>query len=189
MTTVLISLVVLVGTIAILNLLLTVGVIRRLREHTEQLANRAAQGGPPMEMMAPAGEQVGEFAATTIDGEPVSRDLLSGRTLVAVFVPHCPACQERMPEFLSYAKDFPGGRGQVLAVLGGEPAEVESYRSQLAPVARVVIEPDLGPVAGALRVSGYPTFGLLDAGGTVVASGPAVAQLPAVDPAGMSNNV
>lgn len=172
MTTFLIALVGLVGAIAVLNLLLTVGVIRRLRQHTDKLANLQNLAGAPVRIMIGEGEQVGEFAATTTDGEPVSRDLLFDQTLVGVLSPDCSACQERLPEFVARAKTFPGGRGQVLAVLAGEPEQVEEYREQLASVARVVIESPIGgPVATALQVQGWPAFAVLDATGTVLASG------------------
>jgi len=136
MTASLIALVVLVGTVAVLNLLLTVGVIRRLRQHTEKLATLEA------------------------------------------------ACRERLPEFVAKAESFPGGRSQVLAVLAGERDEVEEYRQQLAPVARVVIESLMqGAVATALKVQGYPAFAVLDGTGTVMADGLDLHQLPVAAPA------
>lgn len=184
MTSFLIALVVLVGTVAVLNLLLTVGVIRRLRQHTEKMTSLPASGEPAPPVMPGVGEQVGDFAATTDDGEPVSRDLLSGQTLVGVLSPSCGACEERLPEFVAKAKAFPGGRGQVLAILAGEREEMSKYREQLAPVARLVIEPLLdGPLAAALNVQGYPAFAVLDPTGTVVASGHDPHQLPLVAPA------
>src|SRR5687768_11835646 len=119
MTAFLIALVVLVGTVAVLNLFLTVGVIRRLKEHTGKLADLPTMGAAPSLMLGEV-ERVGEFAATTSDGEPVSRDLLSGQTLVGVLSPNCSACEERLPEFVAMAETFPGGRGQVLAIVAGE---------------------------------------------------------------------
>src|SRR5687767_5951186 len=120
MTASLIALVVLVGTVAVLNLLLTVGVIRRLRQHTGKLGTLEALRGPVPSVMIGEGERMADFAATTTDGEPISRDLLSGQTLVGVLSPSCSACQERLPEFVAKAESFPGGRSQVLAVLAGE---------------------------------------------------------------------
>lgn len=182
MTAFLIALAAVVGVVAVLNLLLTVGVIRRLRQHTEQLSTLGNLGGPGA-VMRSAGEQIDEFAATTTDGEPVSRELLSGQTLVGVFAPGCSACKERMPEFISQAESFPGGRSQVLAVVAGEPEQVPEYRDQLAPVARVVVEaPVDGPLATALKVQGFPAFALLDSDGMVVASGFSLEELPLVAP-------
>lgn len=185
MTTFLVALVVLVGAVAVLNLLLTVGVIRRLRQHSERLSTMSAIDGPLGELVLDAGERVGEFAGSTTDGEPVSRELLSGQTLVGVFSPDCGACNEQLPKFVARAARFTGGRGQVLAVLTGDAERVEPYRQQLAPVARVVIEaPMEGPIASALKVRGWPAYAVLDGAGMVVASGPSLDQLPMATPAG-----
>ena len=132
MTTLLTALLMVVGAVAVLNLLLTVGVIRRLRQHTERLSHLSAPGGAPEPVMLEAGAQVGEFAATTTDGEPVSRDLLSGQTLVGVFAPSCSACREQLPNFISKAETFPGGRAQVLAVVSGEPEQVGLFATSHA---------------------------------------------------------
>jgi hypothetical protein len=185
MTTFLVVLVVLVGAVAVLNLLLTVGVIRRLRQHSERLSTMSAIDAPMGEMVLSAGERVGEFAESTTDGEPVSRELLSGQTLVGVFSPDCGACKEQLPKFVSRAAQFAGGRGQVLAVLTGDAEQVEPYRQQLAPVARVVIEAPMdGPVASALKVQGWPAYAVLDGAGMVVASGFSIDRLPVVTAAG-----
>jgi len=112
----------------------------------------------------------------------VTRDLLSGQTLVGAFTPGCGACAERLPDFLVRAEHFPGGRAHVLAVVAGEPAEAANYRDQLAGVARVVVEPASGPLATALDISGFPAFGLLDADGVVVASGWTPDHLPLDSP-------
>lgn len=183
MTALLTGLLVLVGAVALLNLLLTVGVIRRLRQHTEQLSTAGGFGGPAPAVMLEAGARAEDFAATTTDGEPVSRELLSGQTLVGVFTPGCGACEERLPEFLDRATAFPGGRSQVLAVVAGEAEAVRPYRDKLAPVARVVVEPPMnGTLTTALKVQGFPAFGLIAADGTVVASALTLAELPLVSP-------
>jgi hypothetical protein len=170
-------------TVTVLNLVLTVGVIRRLRQHTEQLADLSAMGAP-VDIMIGAGERVDPFAAATTDGEPVSRELLSGQTLVGVLSPDCGACKERLPDFVSRAEAFPGGRGQVLAVLAGDVEQVEPYRERLEPVARVVIEPAMGgPISTALRIQGFPSFAVLDPTGTVLGSGSDPHELPVMAPA------
>lgn len=71
-----------------LNLVLTVGVIRRLREHTEQLSRVALSSPDPI---LHVGDRVGDFAVTTTDGEQLSDDRFTGRTLVGFFSPGCPA--------------------------------------------------------------------------------------------------
>lgn len=165
--------------VCVLNLVLTLGVIRRLREHTALLDRLQAGPGAGMPDQMPAGAEVGEFAATTTDGEPLSHELLAGQTLVGFFSPTCQPCKERLPEFLEVAPDVPGGRQQVLAVAVGGEQECANLVADLAPVARVVVEPPSaeGPVSQAFKTSSYPTFGVLE-GRRVVASGHELASLP-----------
>lgn len=155
--------------ICLLNLIFTFGVIRRLREHTQQLASRPAAA--PDLMMLTAGEQIDGFTATTTTGLTVSRAGLTGLTLVGFFSPHCRACQERLPSFRTRAADLPGGRAQVIAVAIGSADETAELQTQLADVAQVVVEPEQSDMALAFGVRAYPAFALVDAGGTVVASG------------------
>ncbi|GAB2947317.1 TlpA family protein [Micromonospora polyrhachis] len=165
---------VVVGLIGLLNLLLTFGVIRRLREHTEQLSE-LRHGS---DIILPAGATVGEFTADTIDGIRVSRDGLAGRTVVSFFSPHCAPCRERMPEFIEYAGTAPGGRSQVLAVVVGTPADAVEAVTALTPVAQVVVEPDGGAVSRAFAINGFPALCLVDERGTVLASGSTLDELP-----------
>jgi len=160
----------LVGALCVLNLVLTVGVIRRLREHTE-LIQGLPRMQPPEQIMLPAGETVGPFTAVTEDGAEVSRDGLADETLVAVFSPTCSACAEQLPLFLDRARSFPGGRANVLAVVVGDREEAAAQAARLAPVARVAVEEHGGPVARAFDVRGFPAFARLDADGRVLASG------------------
>jgi thiol-disulfide isomerase/thioredoxin len=156
--------------VCLLDLVLTLGVVRRLRQHTELISNLST-GGQPSAMLA-EGETAGPFEAVATTGETVSRGRLSGRTLVGAFTPHCPACEEKLPAFVDFAKTLPGGRDQVIAVVVGSEDEADSYREQLEPVARVVIEqPVSGEIGTALALNAFPGFGVLDQSGMVVSSG------------------
>ncbi len=66
---------VIVGMLCALNLILTLGVIKRLREHAALLA-----GGPPT---IAVGEAIGEFSVRTVHGDPLSDRSLGDETLVA----------------------------------------------------------------------------------------------------------
>jgi thiol-disulfide isomerase/thioredoxin len=167
--------VVLVVLLCLLDLLLTLGVIRRLREHANQLAQLppGLSAGFPEELGVPVGETVAGFAATTTSGELVSRELLASRTFVGFFAPGCGPCEEQLPGFVEYARAMPGGREQTLAVViaGEGNAKDTEYLEQLAPVVRVVAEAPGGPVQSAFAVHGYPALYLVDDGGVVVAGG------------------
>lgn len=165
---VLIAVVALFCVLGVVNLLLCVGIIRRLREHTELLGKQSGgvAAGPPMRAV---GEIVGPFEADTVDGIAVGSALLAGTTMVGVFTPGCGPCKERLPQFVEHAATRE--RDRVLAVVAGTEEESAAYVAQLTSVALVVREDDGGPVTTALDVRGFPSFALLDADGRVLASG------------------
>ncbi|WP_143590742.1 TlpA family protein disulfide reductase [Thermoactinospora rubra] len=167
----LVAAVALIGLLAALNLLFTVGVIRRLREHTAELAalrgRGAAQGGPaplPEEVALPAGSPIGGFTAVTVDGAPVALEVFGERPLVAFLSPHCLPCKEQLPAFIEYAAARPGGPDAVLAVVVGTQEEAAQTVARLRPVAAVVVEPDGGPLQQAFAVTGFPAFVLVQQG-------------------------
>ncbi|MFV2195698.1 TlpA disulfide reductase family protein [Nocardiopsis sp. LOL_012] len=171
----------LVGALCLLNILLTVGVIRRLKEHTETIEQlRSAVPVLPGQIMLPAGEEVADFSAETTDGTTVSRDALEGETLVGVFSPGCSACAEQLPLFTDLAGSYPGGRDRVLAVVVGGAEEAADEIARLTPVARVVQEEHGGTTAPAFGVNGFPAMARIDATGRVLASGYSVEALEAL---------
>jgi len=170
----LIAAVILVGALCTIDLLLTFGVIRRLREHTELLAQGGGPGGPTV--LRP-GERVTGVVAVDVDGRPVPTDV----GLVGFFSPSCVACEQLLPKFADRASGFPGGPDRVLAVIADELPGTGKYEMALHGLARIVLEPDSGPLATAFRVTAYPAWCLLDGTGTVLASGHAADPLP-VDP-------
>jgi thiol-disulfide isomerase/thioredoxin len=169
--------VVLVGVIAVLDLLLTVGVVRRLREQADALRElrQASDSDADVEVILPAGRTVAEFSAGTVSGRTLSRDGLTGTTLVGFFSPHCEPCRDQLPDFLAYAAGFDGA---VVAVAAGEPAETASLVAELAAVAEVVTQPENGPLEKAFGVRGYPALCLVEPDGRVLAGGYGLDALP-----------
>ncbi|GAA2068517.1 TlpA family protein [Streptomyces albiaxialis] len=144
--------VVFVGLLCTLDLVLSLGVIKRLREHTDLLS--ALNGRASLA----AGEEVGEFTAVTVDGVAVSRAGLADDTLVGFFSPGCAACKEQLPKFVAYARALPGGRARVLAAVVGDPKRTAAMVAELAPVAQVVSEAPNGEVGSAFRIAAFPVF-------------------------------
>lgn len=132
-------------TLGLLNLLLTYGVIRRLR-----LAH-APVTAPPALL---AGGEAGDFEATTTRGELISAARLHGETTVGFFTPGCAPCEENLPAFVASARR---GVGKALAVIvadyGDEAASMVSCAENAADV---VIEQPGGPVCRAFGVTGTP---------------------------------
>jgi thiol-disulfide isomerase/thioredoxin len=167
--------VVLVGAVAVLNLVLTLAVIRRLREHTELISQGRMAG--PADLMLGVGESPDRVRAVATDGTVVSREALR---LVGFFSPSCEPCRDMAPRFAEQAGRLPGGRSQALVVLVGAPDDVAEFLVMFEPVARVVIEDSVaeGALAAAFKVRGVPAMCTLTADGVVAASGFDVVQLP-----------
>ncbi|MYV99291.1 TlpA family protein disulfide reductase [Streptomyces sp. SID3343] len=167
---VLIAAVVLLGALCLLNLLLTFGIVRKLRARGDRHFDAAVD-----DLVLPTGSAVPDFAAVTAAGERVTRDGL-GETLFGFFSPDCGACKERLPTFVAVAAKANGR--SVLAVLHGDADETREQAAALAGVAHVVVEPEDGPLGLGLAVTGYPVFGLIAADGTLTATGLDPGKLP-----------
>lgn len=167
----LIAALVLVGALCLLDLVLTLAVVRRLREHTE-LLSRDRPAPPPS---VPVGTRAGDFEVPDVEGRKLSRADLPGTTLIGFFSPDCSACEERLPEFVEYATRRSAVLARTVAVIVGTEEAAERQRDLLVPVARVVIEPPHGPAGSAFGVRAFPTLLLLeghpDGEATVLASG------------------
>jgi len=161
---------VIIGLLCLVNIALTLAVVRRQNEQSRLLTQAVSDRGEPAALEVLPGDQVGDFAATTTDGRAMSRTDLRGSTLVAFMAPGCPSCEYSLPEFVSRAAGAPRGRDQVLAVVLGTSLGAGPMRDMLTPVAHVLTEEqERGPLARAFGVAALPAFALLE-GDTVVAS-------------------
>ncbi|MFG1948729.1 TlpA family protein disulfide reductase [Nonomuraea sp. NPDC048826] len=143
----LVAAVVLLGLLCLVNLLLTVGIIRRLRAR-------------------PARQGLSHTEDGLAIGERIPLEVMRGPGLIGFFAPGCEPCEEMLPGFAERATQ---GSGEAIAVLVAETEEgAADYAAALAGAARVVVEPSLGgPLQTALRVTGYPTVYLVDAANRV----------------------
>lgn len=148
--------VVLVGALGALNLVLVLGMVKRLREHSALLTGR--RGAPSADLEV--GTRIGEFETVTEAAEPLTRASLTeaGDLLVAFLSPGCAPCVEKLPGFVAHARSLPGGRRRVLAVVVGEPGEAAAFAAPLGPVAQVVVEEPNGALSRAFGVHSYPTL-------------------------------
>jgi thiol-disulfide isomerase/thioredoxin len=160
--------------VSLFHLLVTFGLIRRLRSAPTPPPTPTEPPGP---VMPAAGERPGDFAATTLDGEGISAAALSGITLVGFFTATCPACRDRIPEFEEYATAVLADRDRVLAVVVGEGTDADALAQSLNSYARVVHEPEPGELFKAFGIRGFPSVGLLE-NGVMVVSGFDFAEFP-----------
>jgi hypothetical protein len=168
----------LVGALCVLDLLLTLAVIRRLREVGTRLSALERSSPSRGPSLLPVGASVPEFSAVTAAGEPLSeRALAGGRSLVAFLHGGCAPCRDLVPELKAYAAGPAGGGRHVLAVVvGEEDGPANGLAGELREVATVVRGADAPPVASAFAVTGFPTLYAV-ADGRVQAAGPDALQL------------
>lgn len=153
--------VVLVGALCVLDLLLTFGVIRRLREQSRTTNSRPGDG-PPV-LTAPVGTEV------HVPDVPLEEE-----TLVAFLSPSCGACADQLPDLIAEAR----GRERVVAVVFDPEGTGTELVDRLGEVARVLVERSTDDaLLRAFRVTGYPAFCLVRAG-VITATTIRVADLP-----------
>ncbi|MBC6459728.1 TlpA family protein disulfide reductase [Actinomadura sp. HBU206391] len=153
--------------LVLLDLVLTLAVVRRLREHGQLLASGAAAGRA--EVM-PLGAPPRDFTAADTGGRRVSPDTLTGPTVVAFFSPSCAPCLEKIPRFVDQVRGLPGDH-RVLVVMAGADEADAPLVARLDAVAQVILEPEDGLVANAFQTRGLPSMCLLDESGVIVAAG------------------
>jgi hypothetical protein len=156
--------VIIVGILCLLNLLLTLGVLRRLREHAALLSRTPIDDPEPGLAI---GEQPAAFAAVTTAGRAVTGP--AGLRVVAFFSSSCSVCPGKVAPFAQYVRSRQLDPESVLAVVDAGGAE--SYLAQLAPVTRICVEPHGGAISAAFAVTGFPAFFLLDPDGVILTSG------------------
>ncbi|MET9343729.1 hypothetical protein [Nonomuraea sp. NPDC003804] len=160
----LVAAVVLVGVLCLFNLLLTLGVLRRLREHTAELEQLA---GRSMLMAYDPGVLVGRTLP----------EVAAGARLVGFFDVGCSTCHERAPQFAEAA-----GKQPALAVISGDGAKVDDLLAVLGGAASVITGADADRIGHALGIEAFPTF-LRAEEGTIVAAHTELAELTAMAPA------
>jgi hypothetical protein len=163
----------------VLNLLLTFGVIRKLREHDSLIAAAAAPGPGHSDATLPAGATVATVGATTLDGRAVSSTRADGAMLVGFFSPGCQPCEERIGDFLRY-RERTGVAALAVVVDDGDTGP---HVSRLSGQVDVVVEPANGAFGTAFRVTSYPALCLVDSAGVVLSGGNTFSELPDLVPA------
>ncbi|MFC8722409.1 TlpA disulfide reductase family protein [Kitasatospora sp. NPDC057198] len=149
----------LLAVLCLFNLVLTYGVVRRLRA-----LSRAGADSP-----ATVSGRVDEFAVTAVDGTAVGRADLAPGTVLGFFSPGCPPCAALLPRFVGAVRTAGLPAAAVLAVVmpGEDPAEARKYARELAGVATVVVGEQARAVSAACGVQGFPAVCVIGADGRI----------------------
>ncbi|KAB8195898.1 hypothetical protein FH608_010440 [Nonomuraea phyllanthi] len=152
--TFLIAAVVLVGALCLFDLVLTFAVLRRLREHTAELARLASE---PRTLPYDPSPLVGR----TLPGS-ATRALPQPR-LVAFFDADCGSCHEHAPKFAAAARP-----GTSLAFVTGAGRQVQNLVDVVGGVSAVVVAEEAASVAADLGIRAFPMFLQVDGEGRIV---------------------
>jgi thiol-disulfide isomerase/thioredoxin len=139
------------------NLVLLLGVVRRLNALTVPVQAGRSGDGESDPTLPRAGTRVSGFSAAAFGGDRVTAADLRGETLVGFFTTGCPPCKSFAGDFMAYAATFPGGRRQVFAVISGGSEDPAELAALLSPAAQVVVEPPRGPMSSAFGVDLFPS--------------------------------
>ncbi|MYS86158.1 TlpA family protein disulfide reductase [Embleya scabrispora] len=164
------------GLLCVLDLVLTFGVIRRLREMgTEPAMGRASSDPSHIE----AGAVAARFTAIDVDGLPVTRQDLTRDHLVAFVSPGCPTCEDSLPSLVARAAEL--GPRRILAVVvldedkGTDP---DAFVAALAPAARVVVTRIDDELPRAFGIKGLPAYVVTGPDGRVAHSDIVLSRTP-----------
>ncbi|MEU5342472.1 MULTISPECIES: hypothetical protein [unclassified Streptomyces] len=144
----------LVGALCLFDLLLTLAVLRRLREHTaelERLGTRSQFAAyDPAELL---GRRIPEIA-----DENEAR-------WVAFFEANCSSCHEHAPQFAAEVREH-----SALAVISGNGEKADRLADHMVGAATVVRDAQADELVNTAGIQAFPTFLVLDRDGSVIRS-------------------
>ncbi|WP_406314926.1 hypothetical protein OHA77_40745 [Streptosporangium sp. NBC_01639] len=156
--TFLIAAVVLVGVLCAFDLLLTFAVLRRLREHTAELA-RLAEGTQFISY------DPGALVGRTLPWADTDTDGVDRPELVAFFDANCDACHKHAPQFAVTARTQ-----AAMAVISGAGPRADDLVQVVAGVSSVITAERADSLVKAVGVEAFPTFLRVGQDGTIVAA-------------------
>lgn len=141
------------------NFLLTLALIRKVSNQSQNRGLRPGQVAPP-------------FTATTITGQTVSRDNYLGRAVVFLFIsPTCVPCLELIPSLNTlYAQAAKVGVELVLVSLS-DMAQIQTLVESATIQLPVLVSSRGGDFEHDYQIPGTPAFCMLDVDGHVQVAG------------------
>ncbi len=153
----------------LLNLLLTVGLIRRFNRMSKEIAQF-----PAMQEGLEIGTPAPDFHAETLTGEIVSLAHYARQAVSFIFVaPSCSPCVEELPTLNRLApKAKAAGVEMILVNTEGDKAETETFIKKYNIALPVLIAPfESNPFANDYKAPGTPFFCMLNRESKVEATG------------------
>jgi peroxiredoxin len=163
-----------------LNLLLTTGLIRRVREIATK-PDRGTQLRLPAAPGLSSGDLVPEFASTTVFGKTITNRALYGSPwVIGFFSSGCRACREHILDYGDYLAGLRSSSGAGLVVVVGTDERGKDLVATGQRLTDLLIVEDLGgALSDSFAVQAFPSFFAVDAEGRVSHADLSARNLPA----------
>jgi thiol-disulfide isomerase/thioredoxin len=160
--------VILIGLALSLNVIMTLGLIRRLRQIHHSVAEWIPSGRyVPLPDGLPIGEVPPSFSVTDLDGEVISEATLAGQiSVLGFFAASCESCRLYLPRLRDLSKQRARDL-QSLVVIDGDAAHAGDLITVGRETGRVVTGELNTGMSGIFKVHFYPTFYVVDESGKV----------------------
>ncbi|MGV9773223.1 TlpA disulfide reductase family protein [Streptosporangium sp. NPDC003464] len=142
----------------VINLLVTIGIRRRLKHLDNPTAGKTEFSPPPGAGRALLGAEVKTFATRTVEGRSITHADLREGTVVGFFVPGCDPCEKNLPRFVDLARSLRRKRESILAVVIDDAIDPAPMLQELGDVGHVVLDPLEGELLSAFSTSTFPTY-------------------------------
>jgi peroxiredoxin len=165
--------IVLLWIIVLLNLVLTIGIARRLN-------NMSTTGRDPIaEGRLQPGEPVPAFTAETLDGQQVSLETYAGQMVAFHFISvNCEPCREVLPDLLTLAPLARQAGVQFVFVMLDDVQNTRAFVEEFQIPSPVIVAPrpendytKSNEFAEAYKSTSTPSYCLIDENGVLLATG------------------
>jgi hypothetical protein len=157
----LVAIIALLAVLVVGNVLLTWGMLRRLRTLQDQVDTAFT---PPTENGLHPGDEAPDFSALTPAGDAVTRDeVVRGETVLVFLSPHCEACEAHLPSVREMGPT-------AVAIIDGTPEESGHLVEGLRGAVPVLFAPrGTTDLLQRYRVNAYPSYYAVGADGRITA--------------------
>ncbi|MBL1131249.1 MAG: TlpA family protein disulfide reductase [Chloroflexi bacterium] len=168
METFLLFSVILLWLLVLLNIVMTIGLARRIK----------SQLPPPIEFLK-AGQPAPPFTAWTLAGTQVTDQDYAGQSIAFVFLsPHCQPCREEIPHLAALQPRARQAGITLLLVSDSSEQEAQTFVDELQLELSMLIAPrNRTRFLSDYKASVTPSFCLVDTQGNIKAAGPGMSNL------------
>ncbi len=165
----LITFFILLSAIVLLNLFMTLGIIRKLNAMSASSTPARSDTRERLQK----GDQAPDFTAETLDSQQVNLATYAGRSIAFQFLStHCTPCREIIAEFLELAPLAASTGVEFVLVMLDEAAQVRAFVEEFQLPLPVLVAPRSdNDFAAKYKISGTPSYCLIDGQGQVISSG------------------